>query len=39
MVGDNRKSFSLCAAGQKSVGSEGEGVIYEDQNVSNHCRS
>ena len=39
MVGDNRKSISLCAAGGKSVGSEREGVIYEDQNVSNHCRS
>ena len=40
MVGDNRKSISLCAAGGgESVGSEGEGVIYEDQNVSNHCRS
>ena len=39
MVGDYRKSISLCAAGGKSVGSEGEGVIHEDQNVSNYCRS
>ena len=39
VVGDNRKSISLCAAGGGVVVLRGRGVIYEDQNVSNNCRS
>ena len=37
-MGDNRKSVSLGAAGGGVVVLRGC-VIYEDQNVSNHCRS